>query len=73
MLKGVCNTDIEQNAIQTIKQGAYNLTEWETPVELYIFMTQLKNIIFWNSILYWYGDCFSQGVDLCSLPITTTD
>lgn len=40
----VCNTITEHDAIHTFKQGVYNLTQRETPVELHIIMTQLKKL-----------------------------
>lgn len=38
----VRNIHTEHDAIYTFKQGVYNLTHRETPVELCILMTQLK-------------------------------
>lgn len=69
----VCNTHTEHDAIHAFKQGVHNLTQQETPVELCILMAQLLKIIFSNSTLHWYGNYFSQSLDLCSLTITKTD
>lgn len=52
----VCNAHTEHDVISTLKQGVYNLTQWETPVELCILITQFKKL-------------FSQMVPCISMAI----